>query len=89
MNKLIRSYVWTCLLALSLALALLLYAQEAKKSPAIVGTYMYVLEGQEGMSILTKTHCIWVLSDKNRKPFQGTEPIYYSPSNNLGGRNHG
>jgi hypothetical protein len=76
MNKPIRSYVWPCLVALSLVLAFLLYAQEAQKSPSIVGTYMYVLEGQEGMSILTKTHCIWVLSDKNRKSFQGTEPTY-------------
>jgi hypothetical protein len=55
-------------------LGFLLYAQEAQKSPSIVGTYKYVLEDQEGMSIMTKTHCIWVLSDKNRKPFQGTEP---------------
>ena len=74
MNKLIRSYVWPCLMASSFALAFLLYAQDAQKSPSIVGTYKYVLEGQEGMAIFTKTHCIWVLSDKNRKSFQGTEP---------------
>jgi hypothetical protein len=58
----------------SLALAFLLYAQDAQKSPSIVGTYKYVLEEQEGMAIFTMTHCIWVLSDKNRKSFQGTEP---------------
>jgi hypothetical protein len=61
-------------MASSLALAFLIYAQEAQKSPSIVGTYKYVLENQEGMSTWTKTHCIWVVSDKNRKSFQGTEP---------------
>lgn len=74
MNKLIRAYVWPCLMGSTLALAFLLYAQEAQKSPSIVGTYIYVLEGWEGMSIWTKTHFIAVLSDKNRKSFQGTEP---------------
>jgi len=74
MNKLIRSYVWPGLMASSLALAFLLYAQDAQKSPSIVGTYTYVLEGQEGMVIWTNTHFIWVLSDKGRKPFPGTEP---------------
>ncbi|MCI0616934.1 lipocalin-like domain-containing protein [bacterium] len=74
MNKPIQTYIWPCLMASFLALTFLLYAQDAQKSPSIVGTYKYVLEDQEGMSIITKTHVIWVLSDKNRKSFQGTEP---------------
>lgn len=73
MNKRIRFYVWPCLVASSLVLAFFLYAQDAQKSPSVVGTYEYVLEGQEGMVTWTETHFIWVLSDKNRKPFQGTE----------------
>jgi len=74
MNKLFRTCMWPCLMAASLALTSSLDAQEAQKSPSIVGTYKYVLEGQEGMTIWTETHFIWVLSDKNRKPFQGEQP---------------
>lgn len=73
MKKLFKIYLLPCLVASFLALTFLLYAQDAQKSPSIVGTYKYVLEGHEGMSIFTKTHAIWVLSDKNRKSFQGAE----------------
>jgi uncharacterized DUF497 family protein len=41
-----------------------------------VGTHEYELEleDQEGMVIWTDTHFIWVLSNKDRKPFQGDQP---------------
>ena len=49
-------------------------AQNSGKSPSIVGTYIYELEGQEGMCIITKTHFTFVLTDKARKSFEGSEP---------------
>ena len=49
-------------------------AQNASKNPSITGTYIYELEGQEGMCIITKMHYTFVLTAKDRKPFQGSEP---------------
>lgn len=49
-------------------------AQNSSKSPSIIGTYIYELDGQEGIAILTKTHCTFIITGKNRKSFQGSEP---------------
>jgi hypothetical protein len=49
-------------------------AQNASKSPSMIGTYIYELEGQEGICIVSKTHFVWVITDKSRKPFQGGDP---------------
>lgn len=45
-----------------------------QESPSVIGTYEYVLEDLEGMCITTESYVIWVLSNKNRKPFQGEQP---------------
>ena len=47
--------------------------QEANDSP-IVGVWEYELEDQEGISICTDTHIMWILSQKDRKSFQGDHP---------------
>jgi hypothetical protein len=47
---------------------------EAEDSPSLVGTYIYELEGAEGMNIWTETHFIWLLTSKARMPFKGDEP---------------
>lgn len=46
---------------------------EANDSP-LVGVWEYELENEEGMCIYTDTHFIWVLSQKDRKSFQGDQP---------------
>lgn len=74
MNKQIKAFIRSCLVVLVISLFSPLQAQEAKKSPSIVGTYLYVLEDEEGMCIATNTHIIWVLSDKKRTSFQAEEP---------------
>ena len=51
-----------------------LKAQNTGKSPSMIGTYLYELDNQEGICIVTKSHFIWLLSDKGRKSFQGSEP---------------
>lgn len=71
MNILIRNCILSCLMITSISLPFSLYAQ---KSPSIVGTYIYSLEDREGMCIFTKTHFLWLLSDKKRSSFQGAEP---------------
>jgi hypothetical protein len=47
---------------------------EAEDNPSLAGTYVYELEGEEGMAILTETHFIWLLNSKTRKPFKGEKP---------------
>lgn len=44
--------------------------QAQGQGPSVVGTYEYVLEGQEGMTIWTKTHFVWVITPKGRKPLE-------------------
>jgi hypothetical protein len=73
MNKIIK----TCFCIFSFVLLQIpstLKAQDTGKSPSMIGTYLYELDNQEGVCIVTKSHFIWLLSDKSRKTFQGSEP---------------
>jgi hypothetical protein len=45
-----------------------------QSSPSMLGTWEYLLDDQEGLSIFTETHIFWILVDKERKPFQGDQP---------------
>ncbi|UCG68004.1 MAG: lipocalin-like domain-containing protein [Thermoplasmata archaeon] len=47
---------------------------KAEDNPSLVGTYVYELEGLEGMAIWTETHFIWLLYSKARKPFKDENP---------------
>jgi hypothetical protein len=46
---------------------------QSKKS-SLTGVWKYELEGWEGMAIISPTHFIWLLTDKNRKPFSSATP---------------
>jgi hypothetical protein len=91
MKKQFKSCLVIILLALTQMLSVSLIAQDSRKSPSILGTFIYELDEQEGMCIVTKTHFVWVLTGKNRKPFQGAEPTEaekaaaYTGTNSEGG----
>lgn len=60
------------ILVLLTSLCLQLHAQSP--SSDITGVYRYLLEDAEGMGIVTPTHFIWVLADKDRHHFANSEP---------------
>ena len=74
MKNRFTTYLGIILFALFQMLCISPKAQNSSKSPSIVGTYIYELEGQEGMCIITKTHFTFVVTDKARKSFEGAEP---------------
>ncbi len=62
-----------------LALAAILFllaestgAQTGKE--ALTGVWKYQLDTQEGIAIISPTHLIWLLTNKNRQPFSGATP---------------
>lgn len=55
-----------------LAFSLNLSAQTSNSE--ILGVYQYQVEGIEGMSIISPTHFIWVISNKDRQPFSSADP---------------
>lgn len=60
------------LLTLVLVLGFTLLSQSPPAE--VLGVWKYQLETQEGMSIVTPTHFIWVITAKNRSDFQAENP---------------
>ncbi len=60
-----KKITWLILLSLVTNMTLL-----AQSPPAeVLGVWKYQLENQEGMSIVTPTHFIWIINQKNRSEF--------------------
>ncbi|NIR49238.1 lipocalin-like domain-containing protein [candidate division KSB1 bacterium] len=61
-----------------LALVSHAYAQEksnaAEPGSPIEGVWEYLLDESEGFAIYSKHHFTWILTEKNRKGFVGSEP---------------
>ncbi|NET32487.1 MAG: hypothetical protein F6K19_10820 [Cyanothece sp. SIO1E1] len=51
-------------LFIALTLGVIMNGQSLPKE--VLGVYKYHLEGQEGLSIISPTHFIWIMLDKNR-----------------------
>ena len=47
---------------------------EGEARPTLAGTWEYLLDDREGMSICTDTHYLWILVSKERESFQGDRP---------------